>query len=269
MLFKTGRFALWNTPRGAMSQQSRLRVKEDMMDISKKTTPVLTWMGLIAAACFCLQPITAFSATVDGACSQGTGIPPFLSSGADPNLLLLLDNSGSMLDMAYVETIGACTDNAFDTTATYTGLYDPDKWYKWTDGIPQWQSGVLYSANSYVYSEGVFYRAGGTGGTSVGVEIGTDSGVSWTEVYAIAPWRQGSVYPAKSFVQYDQQLYYTTNGGTANDPDLTDGLSIGDDTGVSDWKAVESTWLNGEAYAAGKIVSENGMLFQASNTGNG
>ncbi|MCW5200420.1 hypothetical protein VU07_01185, partial [Desulfobulbus sp. F4] len=34
-------------------------------------------------------------------CSEGTGMPPFLSSGAKPNLLMVLDNSGSMLDAAY------------------------------------------------------------------------------------------------------------------------------------------------------------------------
>lgn len=266
MLLKTGKFALWDTPRGAISQQSSLLVKEDMMNTSKKSTPGLAWLGLIAAAFLCLQPMTALSATVEGSCSQGTGIPPFLSSGTDANLLLLLDNSASMLDMAYVETIGTCTDNAFDTTATYTGLYDPDKWYKWTDGTQQWQSGATYLAGDYVYSEGVFYQAGAGGGTSIGVEIGTDSGVSWTEVYVIVPWRQGTVYPAKSFVQYDQQLYYTTFGGTANDPDLSDGLYIGDDTGVSDWMAVESTWLNGEVYVNGDIVSGQGMLFQATNT---
>ncbi|MCI5207542.1 MAG: hypothetical protein D3910_01835, partial [Candidatus Electrothrix sp. ATG2] len=34
-------------------------------------------------------------------CTEGLGIPPFLSSGAKPNLLMVLDNSGSMLDAAY------------------------------------------------------------------------------------------------------------------------------------------------------------------------
>lgn len=222
---------------------------------------------LVLLVAFSLQPSAAPGADVSASCGQGTGIPSFLSSGADPNLLLLLDNSGSMLDMAYVETVGECVDNAFDPATTYTGLFESDKWYKWTEGVQQWRSGEIYTEKDYVYSEGVFYQAVTVSGASLGFEIDEDSNVLWAKVYEIETWRQGTVYPAKSFVQYDQQLYYTVAGGTANDPDLTDGLSIGDDTGVV-WVAVESTWLNGETYAIGDIVSDDGMLFRPTSAGN-
>ncbi|MBU0945625.1 MAG: hypothetical protein KKE53_14355 [Proteobacteria bacterium] len=230
-----------------------------MKHLSIPTTKLLP---LVLLTGLYLQPATALAAS----CSEGVGIPPFLSAGVDPNLLLLIDNSGSMLDMAYVETIGECVDNAFDPTATYTGLYDPDKWYQWTDGVQQWRSGTTYSVGDYVYSDGVFYRAHTVSGASLGFEIDADSNVIWDKVYEIETWSQGTVYPAKSFVQYDQQLYYTVGGGTANDPDLTDGLFIADDTGVT-WVAVESTWLAGETYASGDIVSDDGMLFRATSGG--
>ena len=57
---------------------------------------------LVLAACFVMQMHESRA----NVCQEGLGIPPFLSSGADPNLLLLLDNSGSMLDMANVEEVG-------------------------------------------------------------------------------------------------------------------------------------------------------------------
>lgn len=74
-----------------------------------------------------LQPITAQA----GVCQQGTGIPPFLSAGADPNLLLLLDNSGSMLDMAYVDPNEQCFDETYDNATIYTGYFDRNSWYSY------------------------------------------------------------------------------------------------------------------------------------------
>ena len=52
-------------------------------------------------------PRPAFSAT----CSEGTGVPPFLGvETIKPNLLLMLDNSASMLDLAAAGAEGICYD---------------------------------------------------------------------------------------------------------------------------------------------------------------
>lgn len=225
--------------------------------------PTSKLLPLVLLTSLWLQPAAALA----GACSEGVGIPPFLSAGVDPNLLLLIDNSGSMLDMAYVEDIGECTDDSFDATASYTGLFDPDKWYKWTEGNPQWKSGTTYAAGDIVYSEGIFYKAAAaSGNASVGFQILDDYQVDWAPLYEIPVWTQGETYAAKSFVQFDSQLYYTVAGGTALDSDLSDGVSIGGDTGVV-WVAVDSTWLAGESYSSGDIVSDNGMLFEAKTSG--
>ena len=41
--------------------------------------------------------------------------PPFLSGGGvTPNLLLLIDNSASMYDLAYVDDQGYCYDETYD-----------------------------------------------------------------------------------------------------------------------------------------------------------
>ena len=63
-------------------------------------------------------------------CSEGTAEPPFLNTGVDPNLLLILDNSASMYDLAFVEDAKYCYDDTYDPTANvYSGFFDPDKWY--------------------------------------------------------------------------------------------------------------------------------------------
>jgi len=106
--------------------------------MQRKKITLMNYNVLIAifAVLACLpRPALA----VDGVCGAGTGVPPFLSSGLDPNLLLVLDNSGSMLDSAYTDTTysgpaktnspandGACVDNDFDPAKTYAGYFDPE-----------------------------------------------------------------------------------------------------------------------------------------------
>ena len=225
--------------------------------------PKAKLLPLILLAGLCFKPTTVFA----DACSEGVGIPPFLTAGVDPNLLLLVDNSGSMLDMAYVDDIGRCTDNTFDPSEDYTGLFDPNKWYKWTQGHQEWKSGETYAAGDIVYSEGIFYKAAeASGNASVGFQILDDYEVHWAPLHEIPVWTQGETYAAKSFVQFDSQLYYTEVGGTALDLDFSDGVSIGGDTGVT-WVAKESTWLDGNSYTTGDIVSDDGMLFEAQTNG--
>ncbi len=86
-------------------------------------------------------------------CSQDTAIPPFLSAGATPNLLLMIDNSASMLDPNYAEEGGEyCFDDSYDATSAveittgavvfhtpYAGYFEmgtPDQpaWYQYNSG---------------------------------------------------------------------------------------------------------------------------------------
>ncbi|MFO7784097.1 MAG: hypothetical protein R6V25_05645, partial [Desulfatiglandales bacterium] len=67
-------------------------------------------------------------------------IPPFITRGVDPNLLMIIDNSGSMYDLAYVTNAGYCFDGIYEddqgqmvesyqNTNRYAGYFDPDGWY--------------------------------------------------------------------------------------------------------------------------------------------
>ncbi|MBW1819082.1 MAG: hypothetical protein JRJ60_18235, partial [Deltaproteobacteria bacterium] len=64
-------------------------------------------------------------------CSDYVSDPPFLSSAIDPNVLLMIDNSASMYDLAYVGNQKYCFDDTFNNTVTYEGYFDPGGWYQY------------------------------------------------------------------------------------------------------------------------------------------
>ena len=83
-----------------------------------------------------INPVTA-----DSSCAVGAAVPPFLAAGVDPNLLLMIDNSASMYDLAYVKPReeGYCYDGtyteggnlveSYDAAAGYFGYFDAAGWY--------------------------------------------------------------------------------------------------------------------------------------------
>ncbi len=58
-------------------------------------------------------------AMADSSCGAGVAVPPFLAAGVDPNLLLMIDNSASMYDLAYVKPReeGYCYDGTYTDQA--------------------------------------------------------------------------------------------------------------------------------------------------------
>ena len=226
----------------------------------------------LLSACACLFAFSGQAAATD-VCSAGTGLPPFLGSGADPNLLLAIDNSGSMLDLAYIDQDTQCFDDGYlvnksgvaDTTIQYAGNYEPNQWYHWVNDVPFWKSGKGYSAGDIVQENQIYYQATKSG-TSGGVTIETDTGVTWKVLYQVDPWRNNTAYPEHSYVRYEKQLYYTPSGGTSKDSNPTDGLNPEGDSVVT-WVAVDSTWRNGADYEIGDIVSHRGMLYKATKDG--
>jgi len=88
-------------------------------------------MVLLLAAAGWLSPVRshAFPTTSAAICASDNATPPFLSGGVDPNLLLAIDNSGSMLDPAYVEDGSNCYDDTYDNTQTYAGYFKPSVLY--------------------------------------------------------------------------------------------------------------------------------------------
>jgi len=82
------------------------------------------------------------SNTVEAANSMAGYIstPPFLSGGGvTPNLLLLIDNSASMYDLAYVDDQGYCYDDTYDSTSTYVGNFEPGTWHGYNLGAEKFE----------------------------------------------------------------------------------------------------------------------------------
>ncbi len=60
-----------------------------------------------------------------------TAYPPFLIVSPKPNVLILMDNSGSMFYFAY-NFNGSGTSTGFNPDVRYYGYFNPDKWYVYT-----------------------------------------------------------------------------------------------------------------------------------------
>ncbi len=200
----------------------------------------LYFSALITAFCCFLNSADQVAAA--DVCSSGTGLPPFISSGADPNLLLVMDNSGSMLDMAYVDADQQCFDEGYlinssgvpDVTMQYAGLFESTAWYKWQEAVPLWEN-TAYDKGDLVYADGVIFKAL-IAGTSAGENIYEDSVVNWENILR-PTWKKNTYYHAHSFMfnLLQNKVWYTAAGGnssaTATGPDtdtILSGLKLRD-----------------------------------------
>ncbi len=95
----------------------------------KISTPVLLAAMLLSICCL---PAPGGADDQD-ACLMGQAIPAFLASGVDPNLLLIIDNSASMLDLAYVNGATTCYDDSYSDSTTYAGYFEATTWYTYND----------------------------------------------------------------------------------------------------------------------------------------
>ncbi|UCH82355.1 MAG: hypothetical protein JSW20_06890 [Nitrospiraceae bacterium] len=69
--------------------------------------------------------------------SDYTAYPPSVLTDSPANLMLMIDNSGSMVDLQYLynpATDPHCYDSSYDNTATYTGYFEEDVVYEWKNG---------------------------------------------------------------------------------------------------------------------------------------
>ena len=222
--------------------------EENKMKASSVPSSLALFALLLAALC---GPIGPVSAATDGVCSAGTGIPPFLASGADPNLLLVLDNSGSMLDMAYVDeetytlppTAGigtldpkykkTCSDSGYlkelkdgvwsvTPAKEYAGYFEKNTWYKWEEpeDTSTYKKGTSYKNGDMVWSDGRLYEAKCTAPattcTSTGNSLATDTGLNWLAIDPadIVQWDSTKAYTTGNVVAY-QGMVFKANAAVA------------------------------------------------------
>ncbi|WP_136808408.1 pilus assembly protein [Desulfosediminicola flagellatus] len=234
-------------------------------------------VGLGMLALTGLRVEKAYAADV---CSSGVAEPPFLSYGVKSNLLLVIDNSGSMLDMAYTDPDESqCFDDSYDTADVYIGIYEvedssgQDVWYQWQDGpYQQWESGEEYDEGDRVYVNGIIYQAY-EDCTATGSYLYDDTACTWDKVFDYEGWKKSfdrwaddTAYAAGDTVTDGDRVYIAQKACVSNDPDNTDGETLASDIGC-EWNNQNSSWLSDTTYAVGDIVSYEGKIFEATGGG--
>ncbi len=78
------------------------------------------------------------SATVNAATNNDYCIlPPFITSDVNPNLLLMIDNSASMNELAYTSPVATsyCYDDTYSDDNSYAGYFEQDNYYEFNSGL--------------------------------------------------------------------------------------------------------------------------------------
>jgi len=113
---------------------------------------------VVVLFCFSLWGIQPQDASASGYCGSGTAIPPFLSAGVDPNLLLMFDNSASMLDLAYVSTT-TCFDDSYANGTTYAGYFGATTWYMYNFTDNEFEEITPGTATAFCVNAGTEYTS--------------------------------------------------------------------------------------------------------------
>ncbi len=83
--------------------------------------------------------VPAYAVAPDSAvCATGVASPPFLGTTVSSNVMIVIDNSASMYDLAFVEDASLCYEGidaasgaeTYDPVNNeYSGFFEPDQWY--------------------------------------------------------------------------------------------------------------------------------------------
>ncbi|MBX9658721.1 MAG: hypothetical protein K2X00_09140, partial [Nitrospiraceae bacterium] len=111
--------------------------------IALRGTWILTILGCL------VSPVIASAQTMD----QYYGVPPFVADQVAPNIIILMDNSGSMSNRACESTsCGILSTGAVSTTITFTattrysGFADPMRCYVWDATDNRFENGTAKAA---------------------------------------------------------------------------------------------------------------------------
>ena len=107
----------------------------------ERTTCALALLAIVLiAACISLSPALGAEPSM----SEYTCYPIFLTSTVTPNVMIMLDNSGSMNYRAYA-------NQRYDHTKSYYGYFEPHKHYYYSQQkIPQVSAGFGRQRNTAV-----------------------------------------------------------------------------------------------------------------------
>lgn len=142
--------------------------------------------------------------------------PPFVTTVVPPNILISLDNSGSMFERAYSGTSLFMTD-----TTTWYGYFKPDSMYVWnsnhfeTDVAGNWSGNILNWAVMSRADVAKKVLTGGKGNVLGGIARLVGEGRNaWTKRY----YRDASNYNTFSITHSANTTYLTITSTGANPP---------------------------------------------------
>ena len=103
--------------------------------------------GVVLPTVVLVLAVAALAAGEEPAMEQYHAEPPFMAVSVKPNILLILDSSGSMNEFAYQEVLGCRSDSyyascscgseawtGYEEGTEYYGLFDPDSCYLYDNG---------------------------------------------------------------------------------------------------------------------------------------
>ncbi len=225
---------------------------------------------------FLFASVGATNAHSLGYCGSGAATPPFLSGGVDPNLMLIFDNSASMLDLAYVAGLDTCFDDTYSNANAYAGYFDLGTWYAYdftrekfvekTDAAAATICGASAFTSSDVCIDGAV-----TSGelTSVTAFAAKGNLLNWATASKIDIQKEiltGGKYDSTDTLltmesrgcgdrRFLKKVTVTGSGGTSNY--LTLGIR-------PPREPVFDSWDESVAYSAGDVVNDLGDLYVAS-----
>jgi len=106
--------------------------------------------NLLLLVCVAFIALSAINSAASSPCGDNAAVPPFLAAGADPNLLLMIDNSASMYDPAYVDD--NCYDDTFSAANVYGGYFVRTDWYYYNFTIGQFEKSATAPASNSVWT---------------------------------------------------------------------------------------------------------------------
>ncbi|MEA3359637.1 MAG: PilC/PilY family type IV pilus protein [Thermodesulfobacteriota bacterium] len=214
-------------------------------------------------------------------CESGISLPAFFATGVDPNLLLLIDNSASMYDLAYVDEQKYCFDDSYDESTTYAGYFEDGTWYYYDKVIGQ------FEIKNWLESLAIWFNASGTPYNHSHLHIKIDSGTDVTSFFAkgnFLNWATASKFDIEKKIltggKYEASgTYGAPNGrlvmesrGCLNRRFIKK-VPVSDVYGAQKYLTLGirppqeerfDPWANGTYYPANSIVSDFGELYKTS-----
>jgi type IV pilus assembly protein PilY1 len=155
-------------------------------------------------------------------CSLDAAEPPFLSQGADPNVLLMIDNSASMYDVAYndpAKKTWECFDESFNPGNVYAGYFENDLWYAYDTSAAKFVP-FTEALPASAKAGGLFYMGTTQAGNDVRIEVYTENQITKARMHAkgnLLNWATASKFDIQKAVltggKYEDNLWTSEGRG--------------------------------------------------------